>query len=357
MRPHRKGLVARPGHPPGGAIDRECAPAIGCGRRFSLGLLPSDLRLGPHPRHGRRRALGRPARRARRCGCCRSRSRWSWPSAARWGFSAFPLPGVELGIAVSAIVLGTMVLLEARPRLIVAAVIVGVFAIFHGHAHGTELPPGQDGLLYSLGFVVATGCLHGVGIAIGTVHPGRAGASRSGSPAVSWRSPESTFSRGCWREPRKEDFGGRGIPVASFEPACGSAPRHHGSRSLLRRRRSPREVSGRPGARRRPDAARGHARRLFRANDSRPASGRVACRRLCRPVSPDRGQPRVGRGAVLSFRGSSRGGRPAAVASGRRRDLRRHRRVPGLPDRLRVRAQRRPPACSSWEASRPSSSS
>ena len=91
------------------------------------------------------------------------------------GLLGIPLPGVELGIAVSAIVLGTMVLLEARPRLIVAAVIVGIFAIFHGHAHGTELPPGQDGLLYSLGFVVATGCLHGVGIAIGTVHPWKSG--------------------------------------------------------------------------------------------------------------------------------------------------------------------------------------
>jgi urease accessory protein len=91
------------------------------------------------------------------------------------GLLGTPLPGVELGIAVSAIVLGTMVLLEVRPRLLVAAVIVGIFAIFHGHAHGTELPAGQDGLLYSLGFVVATGCLHGVGIAIGTVHPWKGG--------------------------------------------------------------------------------------------------------------------------------------------------------------------------------------
>ena len=47
---------------------------------------------------------------------------------------------------------------------------VGCFAIFHGHAHGTELPPGQSALLYSMGFVIATGCLHAVGIGIGTVH-------------------------------------------------------------------------------------------------------------------------------------------------------------------------------------------
>lgn len=80
------------------------------------------------------------------------------------------LPGVEFGIAISALVLGILVLAEARPPLVTAAVIVGFFAIFHGHAHGTELPEGQSGLLYSVGFVVATGCLHGVGIAVGLVH-------------------------------------------------------------------------------------------------------------------------------------------------------------------------------------------
>ena len=48
--------------------------------------------------------------------------------------------------------------------------LVSFFAIFHGHAHGTELPPGQDGLLYSMGFVCATGCLHGIGVSIGLVH-------------------------------------------------------------------------------------------------------------------------------------------------------------------------------------------
>jgi urease accessory protein len=48
--------------------------------------------------------------------------------------------------------------------------VVGIFAIFHGHAHGTELSAGQSGLLYNMGFVVATGCLHGVGIALGLVN-------------------------------------------------------------------------------------------------------------------------------------------------------------------------------------------
>ena len=86
------------------------------------------------------------------------------------GLVGIPVPGVEVGIAASAILLGLVVAREARPPLVAAAVLVGFFAIFHGHAHGTELPAGQSGLMYSIGFVVATGCLHGVGIAIGVVH-------------------------------------------------------------------------------------------------------------------------------------------------------------------------------------------
>ena len=83
------------------------------------------------------------------------------------GILGVPLPGVEIGIAVSAAVLGMMVALAARPPLWVAGVIVGAFAICHGHAHGTELPPGADALAYSAGFVIATGCLHLCGIAFG----------------------------------------------------------------------------------------------------------------------------------------------------------------------------------------------
>jgi urease accessory protein len=86
------------------------------------------------------------------------------------GLLGVPLPGVEVGIAASAILLGLAVMTERRPPLVTAAMLVGFFAIFHGHAHGTELPPGANGLLYSVGFVVATGCLHLVGIGIGTIH-------------------------------------------------------------------------------------------------------------------------------------------------------------------------------------------
>jgi urease accessory protein len=86
------------------------------------------------------------------------------------GLLGVPLPGVEVGIAVSAILLGLAVMSELRPPLAATAVLVGIFAIFHGYAHGAELPEGQSGLLYSMGFVVATGLLHGVGIAVSLIH-------------------------------------------------------------------------------------------------------------------------------------------------------------------------------------------
>jgi urease accessory protein len=83
------------------------------------------------------------------------------------GVLGVPVPAVETGIAISAIVLGAMVAFAVRPPIWVAAVIVGVFAIFHGHAHGTELPGAVNPLAYSLGFVIATGLLHISGIAFG----------------------------------------------------------------------------------------------------------------------------------------------------------------------------------------------
>ncbi len=86
------------------------------------------------------------------------------------GLMGVALPGVEIGIALSGLVLGVMVLAEKRPPLWLAAVLVGFFAIFHGHAHGTELPAGASGLTYSIGFVMATGTLHGFGITVGLLH-------------------------------------------------------------------------------------------------------------------------------------------------------------------------------------------
>jgi urease accessory protein len=78
-----------------------------------------------------------------------------------------PVPGLEIGIAASAIVLGSMIALAARLPLAIASLIVGAFAIFHGHAHGAELPPGTDAVAFSVGFVMATGLLHLAGIALG----------------------------------------------------------------------------------------------------------------------------------------------------------------------------------------------
>ncbi len=86
------------------------------------------------------------------------------------GLIGVPLPGIEYGIALSAILLGAAVMFEVRLPLAAAAIPVGIFAVCHGYAHGTELPAGESGLLYSLGFVIATGCLHGVGIATGAIH-------------------------------------------------------------------------------------------------------------------------------------------------------------------------------------------
>jgi urease accessory protein len=91
------------------------------------------------------------------------------------GLIGVPLPGVEVGIALSAVGLGLAITLEWKPKLPVAMAMVAVFAIFHGYAHGSELAPGTSAMAFSLGFVVATGCLHGVGIAIGLLNGRPAG--------------------------------------------------------------------------------------------------------------------------------------------------------------------------------------
>lgn len=83
------------------------------------------------------------------------------------GIFGVPLPRAEVAIAASAVVLGLMVAMAARPPLWIAAAIVGTFAIFHGHAHGAELPGGADAAAYFIGFVIATGLLHLTGIALG----------------------------------------------------------------------------------------------------------------------------------------------------------------------------------------------
>lgn len=86
-----------------------------------------------------------------------------------------PIPGIEIGIALSAIVLGGMIALAVRPPLWVAAVLVGIFAIFHGYAHGAELPDSANAIAFAAGFVIATGALHALGILIGVANKWRRG--------------------------------------------------------------------------------------------------------------------------------------------------------------------------------------
>ncbi|MEO8858832.1 MAG: HupE/UreJ family protein [Burkholderiaceae bacterium] len=83
------------------------------------------------------------------------------------GVLGVPLPGVESAIGLSGLALGILIVLAARPPLWVAALTVGFFAIFHGHAHGTELPQAANAVTYAVGFVVATGLLHLAGISLG----------------------------------------------------------------------------------------------------------------------------------------------------------------------------------------------
>ena len=83
------------------------------------------------------------------------------------GILGIPIPAIETGIALSAVVLGLMIILAAKPPLWMSAMIVGAFAIFHGYAHGTELPATVNAFAYAVGFVISTGLLHLVGIAFG----------------------------------------------------------------------------------------------------------------------------------------------------------------------------------------------
>jgi urease accessory protein len=81
------------------------------------------------------------------------------------GMHGVPAPAVEPAIACSVLVLGTCTACVWRARAWLALAIVGVFALFHGYAHGRELPSAADPIGYSAGFVLATGLLHVGGIA------------------------------------------------------------------------------------------------------------------------------------------------------------------------------------------------
>jgi urease accessory protein len=104
---------------------------------------------------------------------------WAWPSAfvgvmvvsGLLGFAGFQLPLVEPGILASIVVLGLLVATAARVPVAAGAGLIGLFALFHGHAHGAEAPAAASALGYALGFALATVGLHAAGI--GAVIAGR----------------------------------------------------------------------------------------------------------------------------------------------------------------------------------------
>lgn len=85
------------------------------------------------------------------------------------GVLGVPVPMIETGIAMSGVVLGLLIAFAVKTPLWFAVVVVGIFAIFHGHAHGTELPGSFSPYGYAVGFVISTGLLHAVGIVFGTI--------------------------------------------------------------------------------------------------------------------------------------------------------------------------------------------
>lgn len=83
------------------------------------------------------------------------------------GTAGVTLPFAEIGIGLSVAVLGLAVALQINVPTLAAMAIVGFFAIFHGQAHGTEMPASVSGLTYGVGFVCATALLHAIGIGVG----------------------------------------------------------------------------------------------------------------------------------------------------------------------------------------------
>lgn len=92
-----------------------------------------------------------------------------------FGVMGIPFPGVEICIAMSGVLLGAMVLFAVKPPIAVAVALIAFFAVFHGYAHGAELPAAANAVTYALGFVMATGLLHLGGIAIGLLFKWPAG--------------------------------------------------------------------------------------------------------------------------------------------------------------------------------------
>jgi urease accessory protein len=85
------------------------------------------------------------------------------------GILGISLPGTEIGIALSIVALGSAIAFSWRPPEWIALLLISVFAICHGYAHGTELPAAADPADFAIGFVIATGMIHIFGIGVGLV--------------------------------------------------------------------------------------------------------------------------------------------------------------------------------------------
>jgi urease accessory protein len=102
------------------------------------------------------------------------RALWAWPAAfvsvmlagGILGIAGVPIPFVESGILASVVALGLLVLAAARLPVAAGAVLVAVFALLHGHAHGAELSNGTAAVTYAAGFAIATAVLHAIGLGI-----------------------------------------------------------------------------------------------------------------------------------------------------------------------------------------------
>ncbi|MBN2869373.1 MAG: HupE/UreJ family protein [Campylobacterales bacterium] len=88
-------------------------------------------------------------------------------AGAAMGIQGVQVPWIEEGILASVVVLGGLIAFGIRMPVVLGSAVVGLFALFHGAAHGAEMPLNAGGVGYASGFVVATGLLHMGGIALG----------------------------------------------------------------------------------------------------------------------------------------------------------------------------------------------
>jgi urease accessory protein len=90
-------------------------------------------------------------------------------AAGATGMAGIPVQIVEAGIGLSVVVLGLVIAFQIKPPTLVAMMVVGFFALFHGYAHGSEMPNGLAGLSFAAGFLAATALLLGAGVGLGSL--------------------------------------------------------------------------------------------------------------------------------------------------------------------------------------------